>query len=668
MGDAERGLYTTGLITNIFDTGTQLMTDSMLNRFVDLFGNGGIVMAKLSDTTLKIVDAGSGKINVKAGVAWDKFGQRIILAADDTSQGEFTGSVDLSSNIDLSTNYNIKLDIDNAGAVEIDCRNGAVSNSAVTITEIVRNINAAGFGRVAFETGSDGNPSGTNYITIKSLSTGASSEVEFVSPAATDATNEIFGLNEASYPHTYNGGGGYTIPDSSGATSYNILLEYAYTDDTPGTFLAGYPDAADNAFTQRHDSYNITITTASPVSTSTQHQIKLGDAANDGGTIAINDNRENIMIQMLGELAPAGDKPPTPKIDTLTTGLAKSIGKATVVDDFPTPLGTGFITVDWTGDDDATSYTIQFVPLDQDASDDELPNHLEEMTITAKDATGKVKTIATKHGLPLNTKWRIRLRTNFSGRLRAVRIGDDNSLWSDKGDIVITDGFNQTMGTVTATAQIYGVLLTMQAVTDARFFQVVWTTDGATAPDFANATHQKALSLGLTARIEAPAGTKVKYKVRGVSVGGFFTTDTVTGETTAGGSQTKIDENNFTGIKADVLASDTTESQREIFRLRVRRPIKITEVDFNVKTTDSTGGDMGKIRLHLEGTPTDDWSKDISGIGAISEEDVDFDVISSGWLIITAWDRAEGSGNNNQIKGDITIWYHETGEFKVVKS
>ena len=67
---------------------------------------------------------------------------------DAAVEGSITGTADLSSNVDLSVNYNIKLDIDKTGTfVTVDCRGG--TPAATTIAEITTILNAAGFGTIA---------------------------------------------------------------------------------------------------------------------------------------------------------------------------------------------------------------------------------------------------------------------------------------------------------------------------------------------------------------------------------------------------------------------------------------------------------------------------------------------------------------------------------------
>ena len=115
------------------------------------------------------------------------------------------------------------------------------------------NINAAGFGTIAFRADVDGEINSTGvYILIKSPTTGGSSQAKSIAPTGLDATNEIFGLSEIGYPHTYDGGGGY--PVTAGGTTYNVLITYLDYENTVGSFLAGYPSGDDPEYYLHNDS------------------------------------------------------------------------------------------------------------------------------------------------------------------------------------------------------------------------------------------------------------------------------------------------------------------------------------------------------------------------------------------------------------------------------
>lgn len=298
MSEIPGSLFKTGSIDNLFDTNRGLVAAALLDRMVDMLSSdGGILINTIADTGLQVIDGGGGTVDVKAGTAYDKFGQKIYLATDDTAGGLYTGTVDLTAGLDLSANYNVKIDINNAGAAEIDCK--GATPAATTIDEIVAAINAAGFGTIAYRSDSAGNIGTAGvYITIKSSTIGGSSEVEFVAPAANDATNEIFGLSEAAYPHTYAGGSGYAVPNDS--ASYNVVIEHLVVESVTGNFLSGYPSAGENTNVKQLDSYQITVTSVTAVDSATAHELLLATVVNTAGVLTITDNRANIIMRLRG--------------------------------------------------------------------------------------------------------------------------------------------------------------------------------------------------------------------------------------------------------------------------------------------------------------------------------------------------------------------------------
>lgn len=112
-------------------------------------------------------------------------------------------TVDLSANVDLSTVKNIKVTIDGGASTTIDCSASAVDAATTTIDEILHDINDAGLGEIVYESGANGDPNGSGYISITSLFIGNGSSIVFEKPAADDATFEIFGLNETLYPYQF---------------------------------------------------------------------------------------------------------------------------------------------------------------------------------------------------------------------------------------------------------------------------------------------------------------------------------------------------------------------------------------------------------------------------------------------------------------------------------
>lgn len=101
----------------------------------------------------------------------------------------FTGTVDLSSGVDLSVAGKIKLSVDGATAVEIDCAGADPAHTS--LGEIVTRINIALKAVVA-------SPS-NQFITLSSPDKGAGSKLELLAPSSGDATRAIFGIGPRSY-------------------------------------------------------------------------------------------------------------------------------------------------------------------------------------------------------------------------------------------------------------------------------------------------------------------------------------------------------------------------------------------------------------------------------------------------------------------------------------
>lgn len=142
------------------------------------------------------------RITERSGQIFEGGRQFTIPYYLDQNNAQITGKVDLSAGVDLSTEYNLKVAIDEAEAATINCKAGAVDPDDVKIQTIIQNINEALGDNYAFETDSEGKY-GTGYITIKSLTAGKSSKVRVLKPAANDGTFEILGLNENTYPYDY---------------------------------------------------------------------------------------------------------------------------------------------------------------------------------------------------------------------------------------------------------------------------------------------------------------------------------------------------------------------------------------------------------------------------------------------------------------------------------
>lgn len=111
--------------------------------------------------------------------------------------------LDIGAGVDLSSCFNIKLQIDGGAAIQINCSLKAADNSSVNGAEIVYSINSGGLGEIAYESDENGDPDGMGHVSLISLKTGPGSSIVFLPPGGGDATNTIFGLNPAHYPHRY---------------------------------------------------------------------------------------------------------------------------------------------------------------------------------------------------------------------------------------------------------------------------------------------------------------------------------------------------------------------------------------------------------------------------------------------------------------------------------
>lgn len=119
----------------------------------------------------------------------------------------YTSPVDLNSPIDLSINYNVKIQIDDGTPVQVDCR--GTTPASTSLAEIIQALNGA-LGYAAFETDANGDV-GSGYLTIKSYSIGLGSQIVFSQPSERDTTETIFGLSRDTYPYTVTGAGGVAL-------------------------------------------------------------------------------------------------------------------------------------------------------------------------------------------------------------------------------------------------------------------------------------------------------------------------------------------------------------------------------------------------------------------------------------------------------------------------
>ena len=623
MADIESGIFSTGLKPHTeLQTHASLITGSILSRFMDIVrdGVGGVAIAGISETGLKVVDAGGGVINVKAGAAWDKFVQRIYLSGDDTASAIYTSTVEIATTIDLSTVYNIKLDVDNAGSVTIDCR--GATPAATTLAEIINAINTAGFGTVAFNTNANGNFAGSGYLTIKSTTTGAGSEVELTAPASVDATYEILGLSESTYPHTFNGGGGYAIPDSGGVTTYKILIEHLSYRDTIGTFKAGYPTGSDDSYTQLHDSYVVTITTSAPVSTGSQHQLKLAEATNDTGVLTITDKREDILLRLLGSRDVDRTPPNAPTGVAVTTGFDqdhKNNDMTTEDDDITSGgdwLRSGWVKAAWNEVTDASGISEYRIGLHRLDNTDAVVGY-EEYSIRFRDpSTNNIVCQWELHGLPVGVKYRVRVAAVDDSLSRNI------SAWSTGVDNVVGSVTPLVMTAVSFTAKDYGAEISWSAVTGAARYHIVYTKSAPDAaapaePDFGSGTHYSVKTERLVLRLEAEPGWQIKVKARAIDKGGQVSSNTTTTSGTAGGFTSKAKVLSFQGGSMRAITTGATGNARLIFNFDTEGAVVIKRITVLVK--DLVSG-PAKIRVYPSGAASNNLSVSVSADYTVSEQ------------------------------------------------
>jgi len=641
MVNIPAGIFSSGLISNNMTKHRDLISEAIAGTRVDLMdSDGGVAINSISETGLQVVDGGGGTVNVKAGAAYDKFGQRIYLATDDSASGIYTSTVSITT-IDLSTNYNIKIDIDNAGAVEIDCR-GAMPAST-TIQEIVDNINAAGFGTIAYRGDSGGNPDTTgSYITIKSQTTGSGSEVEFVAPSANDATNEIFGLSEAAYPHTYNGGGGYSIPESGGATTYNVIIEHLAVEKVIGTFASGYPSGDDSKYTERHDSYKITITTSSPVSDSNQHELLLAEATNNSGTLTITDKRGNILLRLTGVKQVDTSPPSAPTKVSLTTGTRKiQRGK------LRPPAVIGWIKVKWDAVSDVSGirgYIISLY-LEEEEGDVKSVSEYSEVQILNFDKTASE--IEHRIDLPLGNKYNVQVAAMDAS------LNQNVSDFTDFGDITVGTGDTIEMTSITLDPFNGGVLVDWPDIDGAIFYEYVYSTDNST-PQFITEKIEETRKSEF--RVRAEPGILVKVRVRAVD-GALQRTDDVSGETYAGGVSLGDNEKQLDLQKVSVLATEEGKADRKLGILRLPKAATIVELAVNVQSLALNDSVVGLVRIYRIDAEADAGEITFKVTGQ-TEVTLDMDV-DKGWIVVDAYDENESGTNQAAFTVDVYVTYVE---------
>lgn len=648
VGKIPSGQFPTGLTDNVFNTNRDQITAAILARITDIMAtDGGVVIDSTAETDLQVVDAGGGVVNIKAGVGYDKFGQRLYLSADDSASGLYVGTVNISGTLDLSTNFLVKIDIDNDGAVEIDCQ--GATPAATTIDEIVAAINAAGFGTIAYRVDSVGNPiaAGT-YILVKSSTTGGSSEVEFVAPSATDATNEIFGLSEGAYPHTYNGGGGYAIPDSSGATPYDVIIEYLSVESNVGNFEGGYPTGSDTELTQRDDSYVVTVQLSSvgAINDADQHELWLAQVTNDGGTLTILDKRGEIMLRLKGQRQVDITPPPAPVLVSLLYEAISGTGSGGIAN-------TGNIIPRWEAVTDASGireYIIQLVLTERDgtavANADPQEYTLQGFDSTASELQMKIE-------LPLGNKYQVYVAAKDNSLSQNV------SPFTDLGNIQVGSVAADdaaVMPSITAASITNGVAVDWPTIEEAiHSYEYCYAVGGGT-PDWAGPNTQNTINSEFI--VSAAPGIEVAVRVR-IRRKNQTLSNEVQAQSVAGGSVIGDNEKVFPVLDIAVLNTDDGKAARFQRNQFLPQPATIKKLVVDVKTLTLNDSDVGMVRIYRNNQEAGFVAITFTETGQHEIEITDKAIFTSGIVICDCYDSAESGSNQAAFTADLFVVYAE---------
>jgi hypothetical protein len=123
------------------------------------------------------------------------------------SAATFTGTGFNAAGLD-SNNYNIRIEIDSFGIVEIDVTGDNGVGGSYTLAGVISTINTALTTVDASLSSAASEDNGQIKITAPDDSLGKDSSITLYAPSGQDATNEIFGLSESNYPYEYIGVGG----------------------------------------------------------------------------------------------------------------------------------------------------------------------------------------------------------------------------------------------------------------------------------------------------------------------------------------------------------------------------------------------------------------------------------------------------------------------------
>lgn len=140
---------------------------------------------------------------------------RFRVQALEKQAAKFTGLAFNPAGLD-SNNYNVKIGIDGFADTQIDVTgNLGATPGSYTGASIIAAINAALAG-VDVSLGSVATfVSGLIKLTSPNAALGKDAEIRIVAPSANDATNEVFGLSETSFPYSFIGVGGKAIIDQA---------------------------------------------------------------------------------------------------------------------------------------------------------------------------------------------------------------------------------------------------------------------------------------------------------------------------------------------------------------------------------------------------------------------------------------------------------------------
>ncbi|WP_020392174.1 hypothetical protein [Kribbella catacumbae] len=192
---------------------------------------------------------------------------------EDPTHAAVTGTVDLSTAVDLTGPRYLRIVVDGNQLAEIDCAGAAADPAAVDIGEIVAAINSGLGLPVATDDG--------RFLTLTSPTPGAAGHIAFQTPAAQDATARLFGAvapvtvgaaaRSARVAGDRDLGPGVDLQDRSSLrlavdAEPPITLDLAGADPaatTPAEIVAAINEGLGDAVAS-HDGSKLTLTSSSP--------------------------------------------------------------------------------------------------------------------------------------------------------------------------------------------------------------------------------------------------------------------------------------------------------------------------------------------------------------------------------------------------------------------